>query len=64
MYMKADRRTIRCPLCLHGRLLDVAEGANLPRLALYGPLQADRAQIFLKCPKCGQQIGISLGKIR
>lgn len=62
--MKVDRRTIRCPLCLRGRLLDVAEGANLPRLALYGPLQADHAQMFLKCPKCGQQIGISLGKTR
>ena len=29
-----------------------------------GPLQADHAQMFLKCPKCGQQIGISLGKTR
>lgn len=62
--MKVDRRTIRCPLCLRGRLLDVAEGTSLPRLDLYGPLQADHAQMFLKCPKCGQQIGISLGKTR
>ena len=44
--------------------LPLAVGAGAEWIEAYGPLQADHAQMFLKCPKCGQQIGISLGKTR
>lgn len=54
------RRIIRCPLCQKGRLLDVAVRADLPKLVFYDPSQAELSQMFLKCPKCGQQIGLSV----
>lgn len=54
------RQQIHCPLCSKGRVIDAAVGVDLSRLKLYGPLQADQAQLFVKCPKCGQQIGLSL----
>ena len=55
-----NRIRIHCPLCLQGRIADAAIGTDFSRLKLYGPLQEDKAQLFLKCPKCGQQIGISM----
>lgn len=54
------RRAVRCPLCQKGRLLDVAVRTDLPKLILYGPSQSELSQIFLKCPKCGQQIGLAI----
>ena len=65
--MRADqipRRVIRCPLCSKGRLADVADYPDPLKMTLYGPQQADRAQMFLKCTKCGQQIGIFFGRTR
>lgn len=59
-YQSRERQQIHCPLCQKGRVVDVAAGTDLAKVKLYGPLQADQAQLFLKCPKCGQQIGISL----
>lgn len=53
-------RAIRCPICQRGRLLNAAEHTDLRTLRLYRPEQADRAQWFSKCPKCGQQIGFAL----
>ena len=57
--VKADR-AIRCPICQRGRLLNAAEHTDLRSLQLFRPEQADRAQWFSKCPKCGQQIGIAI----
>ena len=57
--VKADR-AIRCPICQRGRLLNAAEHTDLRSLRLFRPEQADRAQWFSKCPKCGQQIGIAI----
>lgn len=54
------RKQIHCPLCHQGRVVDVAAGTDLSRVRLFGPLEAEHAQLFLKCPKCGNQIGISL----
>lgn len=53
------RRPIYCPLCLKGRVIDAAAGTDLSCITLYGPLQADLADWFSKCPKCGAQIGLS-----
>lgn len=53
--VKTDR-AIRCPICQRGRLLNT----DLRSLRLFRPEQADRAQWFSKCPKCGQQIGIAI----
>ena len=57
--VKADR-AIRCPICQRGRLLNAAEHTDLRSLRLFRPEQADRAQWFSKCQKCGQQIGIAI----
>lgn len=54
------RRPVHCPLCMKGRVIDVAAGVDMSKLMLYGPLQSHKAQLFSKCPKCGQQIGITL----
>lgn len=55
-------RAVRCPVCGRGRVIDAAAGVDLGRLRLYGPEQADKAELFSKCPKCGLQIGISFEK--
>lgn len=59
-YYQMHRQQVHCPLCQKGRVVDVAAGIELSRVKIYGPLQADKAQLFLKCPKCGQQVGVSL----
>ena len=57
---QVSRRVVRCPLCLKGRLIDLAVTADPSKLTLYGPQQSNQAQMFLKCHKCGQQIGLSI----
>lgn len=34
---QVSRRVVRCPLCLKGRLIDLAETADPSKLTLYGP---------------------------
>ena len=41
------------------RVIDAADGTDTSRLQLYGPDQAEKAELFSKCPKCGMQIGIA-----
>lgn len=53
-----ETRSIRCPLCHRGRLIDAAPHTDLSTLQLFGPRHADKAEWFAKCPKCGAQIGI------
>lgn len=55
-------RTIKCPLCRDGRLLDAAEHADLGTLHLYPPTRCAGAEWFVKCPACRQQIGIAVKK--
>ena len=52
-------RTIYCPVCHQGRILDAASQTDTAHLRLFGPRQAAKAEWFTKCPKCGLQIGIS-----
>ena len=59
-YSKNADRAVRCPICQRGRLLNAAEHTDLRSLRLFRPEQADHAQWFSKCPKCGQQIGIAI----
>ena len=53
-------RAIRSASCKRGIFLNAAEHTDLRSLRLFRPEQADRAQWFSKCPKCGQQIGIAI----
>lgn len=59
--LRRSRRPILCPLCLKGRVIDAASNIDISKVKLYGPHQEDKAQFFSKCPKCGEQIGISVG---
>lgn len=54
-----NRRPILCPLCCKGRIIDAAAGTDITCITLYGPLQAEQAQWFSKCPRCRQQIGLA-----
>lgn len=55
-------RAVFCPVCGKGRVIDAAAGTNPAQLRLYGPGQAEKAELFSKCPKCGVQVGISIEK--
>lgn len=59
---KSETQVIRCPLCHKGRIIDAASGTDVSRLHLYGPRQHRKAEWFSKCPKCGEQIGITFQK--
>lgn len=52
-------RTIYCPICHQGRILDAASQTDPAHLRLFGPRQSAKAEWFTKCPKCGLQIGIT-----
>ena len=52
-------RTVYCPICHKGRIMDAAAQTDIRALRLYGPRQAAKAEWFAKCPKCGAQIGIT-----
>lgn len=53
------RKPILCPLCMKGRIIDAADESNASHITLYGPHQSDLADWFSKCPKCGEQIGLT-----
>lgn len=57
--MRKNTVHIPCPLCGRGRLMDAVSHASAEKLQLYGPRHLDRAEWILKCPKCGNQIGIA-----
>ena len=59
MRTKQKTRAIHCPVCGKGRVIDAADGTDTSRLQLYGPDQAEKAELFSKCPKCRMQIGIA-----
>jgi hypothetical protein len=58
MIQKKHRQPMLCPLCRKGRVIDAAQ-TDASRLKLYGPRQSEKANLFSKCPKCGEQIGIA-----
>lgn len=53
-----DSRTIYCPVCHRGRILDAASQTDTANLRLFGPRQSAKVEWFTKCPKCGAQIGM------
>lgn len=55
-------KAILCPLCGKGRIIDAAAHIGTDRLLLYGPESEDGAELFIKCPKCGRQVGIAIKK--
>ena len=63
LHMKMNRRNSRslyCPVCRGGRIIDIAANVNRSSVMLYGPDEAENAQFFCKCGKCKQQIGVAL----
>lgn len=57
--MKTNTIRITCPVCRRGRLIDAVDEASAARTRLYDPQHLDKAEWIVKCPKCGNQIGIS-----
>jgi len=53
-------RNILCPVCIRGKLLHVVAKMDLIGVNTYPPSQSLRAELFVKCPKCKNQIGISI----
>lgn len=47
-----------CPVCSRGRVVDVSVGDI--EIRLLKPGQDEQAVLFVKCPKCKNQIGIGL----
>ena len=62
--MRENMVRIRCPQCGKGRLLDAVSGASATKLQLYGSRHLDKAEWIVKCPKCGNQIGIATVKTK
>lgn len=54
-----ETHPLRCPSCRKGRVADAATKQNSDRLKLLPPERAAEAECFVKCPKCGSQIGIA-----
>lgn len=54
-----ESRTVYCPVCHRGRILNAANQTDPTRLRLFGPRQSAKAEWFTKCPRCGSQIGIA-----
>lgn len=57
--MKEIKIHILCPICGRGRLMDAVSNTSAAKLSLYGPQQLSKAEWIIKCPKCGNQIGIA-----
>ncbi len=55
---------IRCPVCHRGKLLDATEEADTSAIHLFGSENKNAGQWYIKCPKCGKQIGIAFGRTR
>lgn len=49
---------VRCPLCLTGRIIDASEKTDKKKIITYKPDEANKAEWFVKCPKCKNQIGL------
>lgn len=58
MVTEVKTRSIRCPACKKGKILDAVIGVNNSVIKVYPPPQNHLAQYFVKCPNCKSQIGI------
>ena len=55
---KEARKSLRCPVCLKGRVADIPVEAILSQYRLFAMGKDDSADLIAKCPKCGTHIGI------
>jgi hypothetical protein len=60
MKQHQNNHVVRCPLCAKGRIVDATRKTDISKLRLYGPRDTSEALLIVKCPKCGEQIGIAL----
>lgn len=51
---------LRCPICKTGRLVDVAEDIAPNNILLFYGTDVIKGQLASKCPKCKNQIGITI----
>ena len=51
--------SLRCPLCGKGRIADIPSGAEQSQYKLFDLHRAEHPDLIAKCPKCGEQIGIT-----
>lgn len=58
-YPLVDRSKLICPLCNQGRVLDESTRPGTIHAILYRPEESEKANWYLKCPVCKQQIGMS-----
>jgi len=59
MKENTELRSIRCPICRRGRLVDVVIPAAYT-LETHPPKNMEQSQWFVKCPVCKRQIGLSI----
>ncbi len=52
--------SLRCPLCGKGRIADIPSGAEQSQYRLFALHRAEHPDLIAKCPKCGEQIGITV----
>ena len=52
--------SLRCPLCGKGRIGDIPSGAEQSQYRLFALHRAEHPDLIAKCPKCGEQIGITV----
>ena len=55
-------RTIKCPVCGKGKVLDASKDVPPQKIVTFKPDEAEYAEWFVKCPKCGCQIGFAIKK--
>jgi len=53
-------RVLHCPVCKRGHVMNEVVNPGGPHITLYTPEESQDAAGFLKCPKCGSQIGMSV----
>ena len=51
---------LRCPICATGRLIDVTDEIAPDKILLFCGAEVVRGQLASKCPKCKNQIGITI----
>lgn len=57
--MNSNTTVIRCPSCFKGRIIDASEKTDKRKITTYKPDEADKAEWFVKCPNCKNQIGLA-----
>jgi len=59
---KQRTRSIKCPICGKGKLMDASKTINPKMIRLFKPEESNKAECFVKCPKCGSQVGFAVEK--